>query len=512
MGINLKSYIISKKYIDRVIEDNQSPISSHPDWNENNPSKNSYIKNKPTALPASDVYDWAKQPTKPIYEKSEIELGNVDNTSDKDKPLSDVQKEVVENYHKQSIDYTDTTVSEIKGDNWNEDRYTLMDSYKENQELQQHLIQNETKISGCINKTDQLQSELNENILGINNSVLDLSSRLEKYRNFTTTQLNDSIEDLTNDLKDYINENLSTIEELFALNPDTMNREPLNDILQKMFAYLKWHKIQAQEYRQAQIPAKEYQQLQVTASDYDMKGRFYLGLFDWFYCRMLSPITEKQDTYKNIIDVLSTLYSENSSKITDIENGIDTYQTEIEKIKYGRSISSDETEPILPENANLLSISNNMFTLNHHFQIGQDGSGIYAYSTITYNKSIAIFNFLISSVYGVASTWNSHKIDNNHFFQNFQIQTNAAYDLGHDQAVNISQIPTNLSVLNNEGKYSFNLTRPYVAGIIKTDNNYVGIARMQPTIKNNEIHYILYTEVEITNDHIVSLGGSISVY
>lgn len=33
----------------------------------------------PISLPASDVYDWAKQPTKPTYTKNEVGLGNVDN-------------------------------------------------------------------------------------------------------------------------------------------------------------------------------------------------------------------------------------------------------------------------------------------------------------------------------------------------------------------------------------------------------------------------------------------------
>jgi hemerythrin-like domain-containing protein len=33
----------------------------------------------PTSLPASDVYDWAKQPSKPSYSKDEVGLGNLDN-------------------------------------------------------------------------------------------------------------------------------------------------------------------------------------------------------------------------------------------------------------------------------------------------------------------------------------------------------------------------------------------------------------------------------------------------
>jgi hypothetical protein len=41
----------------------------------------------PTSLPASDVYSWAKAATKPTYTKSEVGLGNVDNTADSAKSV-----------------------------------------------------------------------------------------------------------------------------------------------------------------------------------------------------------------------------------------------------------------------------------------------------------------------------------------------------------------------------------------------------------------------------------------
>ena len=46
----------------------------------------------PSSLPASDVYDWAKEPTKPAYTKSEIGLENVDNTSDSQKKVLSASK------------------------------------------------------------------------------------------------------------------------------------------------------------------------------------------------------------------------------------------------------------------------------------------------------------------------------------------------------------------------------------------------------------------------------------
>ena len=61
------------------------------DWSSTDESSDAFIKNKPTSMPASDVYDWAKAKTKPQYTKSEVGLDNVDNTADIDKPVSTEQ-------------------------------------------------------------------------------------------------------------------------------------------------------------------------------------------------------------------------------------------------------------------------------------------------------------------------------------------------------------------------------------------------------------------------------------
>ena len=45
------------------------------------------ITDFPTSMPASDVYAWAKAPTTPSYTKSEVGLGNVDNTADSAKSV-----------------------------------------------------------------------------------------------------------------------------------------------------------------------------------------------------------------------------------------------------------------------------------------------------------------------------------------------------------------------------------------------------------------------------------------
>lgn len=49
--------------------------------------KKSDITDFPTSLPASDVYGWAKASSKPTYTKSEVGLGNVDNTADANKSV-----------------------------------------------------------------------------------------------------------------------------------------------------------------------------------------------------------------------------------------------------------------------------------------------------------------------------------------------------------------------------------------------------------------------------------------
>ena len=45
------------------------------------------VSGKPSSMPASDVYAWAKAENKPAYTKSEVGLGNVDNTADSAKSV-----------------------------------------------------------------------------------------------------------------------------------------------------------------------------------------------------------------------------------------------------------------------------------------------------------------------------------------------------------------------------------------------------------------------------------------
>ena len=55
--------------------------------NSSHTHKKADITDFPTSMPASDVKAWAKADAKPSYSKSEVGLGNVDNTADKDKSV-----------------------------------------------------------------------------------------------------------------------------------------------------------------------------------------------------------------------------------------------------------------------------------------------------------------------------------------------------------------------------------------------------------------------------------------
>lgn len=107
----LKEYISKAKVASAASADNAIKVNNHtvnadvpanakftdtdtwrpqPDWNAT--SGDAAIKNKPTSMPASDVYAWAKASTKPTYSKSEVGLGEVDNTADANKSVKSSTK------------------------------------------------------------------------------------------------------------------------------------------------------------------------------------------------------------------------------------------------------------------------------------------------------------------------------------------------------------------------------------------------------------------------------------
>lgn len=67
------------------------------------------------ARKASDVSTWAKSSTKPSYTKSEVGLGNVDNTSDTSKPVSTAQQTAIDTAYANANKYTDKKVADLIG-------------------------------------------------------------------------------------------------------------------------------------------------------------------------------------------------------------------------------------------------------------------------------------------------------------------------------------------------------------------------------------------------------------
>lgn len=60
-----------------------------------------------------DIHDWARDPEKPTYNKEEIGLGNVDNTADKDKPLSTAMQEAIQEIYEQATAFAVTKIAEL---------------------------------------------------------------------------------------------------------------------------------------------------------------------------------------------------------------------------------------------------------------------------------------------------------------------------------------------------------------------------------------------------------------
>lgn len=67
------------------------------------------------ARQASDVSAWAKASVKPSYSKSEVGLGNVDNTSDANKPVSTAQQTAIDTAYANANKYTDKKVADLIG-------------------------------------------------------------------------------------------------------------------------------------------------------------------------------------------------------------------------------------------------------------------------------------------------------------------------------------------------------------------------------------------------------------
>lgn len=75
--------LASEEYVDdKISELELGDKNTQSDWNITDTTSDAYIKNKPTSMPASDVYDWAKAEHKPNYTYDEVGASKSDHTHD----------------------------------------------------------------------------------------------------------------------------------------------------------------------------------------------------------------------------------------------------------------------------------------------------------------------------------------------------------------------------------------------------------------------------------------------
>ena len=113
------------------------------------------LKNKPLTMPASDVHSWAKQERKPTYNKSDVGLEYVDNTSDEDKPVSKAQQTALDK-KMNFTDITQSTAVNIAGKK-------ALDAIEKNPSVNGTLAHDISQInSDIIEKLDNLEENVDE--------------------------------------------------------------------------------------------------------------------------------------------------------------------------------------------------------------------------------------------------------------------------------------------------------------------------------------------------------------
>ena len=116
INVKWKGSSVKQDSSNRLVTDNEKTTWNNK-ANNNHTHTKSDIKDFPSSLPASDVYSWAKASSKPSYSKSEVGLGNVDNTADSAKSVkyatSAGNADTVDGLHYNDLlryKYTDTTI------------------------------------------------------------------------------------------------------------------------------------------------------------------------------------------------------------------------------------------------------------------------------------------------------------------------------------------------------------------------------------------------------------------
>ena len=137
------------------------------DWAEANSSSKAFLKNKPSSLPASDVYSWAKQPNKPTYTATEVgalpadtELHTHSNKSVLDKitqSLIDAWNSAVSATHSHSNKTILDSITTTLITKWNSTYDHISDAIKHVTSSERNLwntVSNKANISDVLSKTN----------------------------------------------------------------------------------------------------------------------------------------------------------------------------------------------------------------------------------------------------------------------------------------------------------------------------------------------------------------------
>lgn len=88
------SKITAKDISEYINENSNAEANVQSDWNETDISSDAFILNKPLSLPASDVHEWAKSETKPVYTANEVgadEAGSANTALENAKTYTDTK-------------------------------------------------------------------------------------------------------------------------------------------------------------------------------------------------------------------------------------------------------------------------------------------------------------------------------------------------------------------------------------------------------------------------------------
>lgn len=145
-----EKYILKDKALNALFQ-TLANIAFSSDYND--------LINQPDSLPASDVYEWAKNIAKPEYTKNEIGLENVDNTSDLNKPVSIAQQKAIDDAYANSNGYTDQKISELEQAIGSKANQNEFDSHVGNNTI--HITSSErNKWNSAISGTDDTKDNI----------------------------------------------------------------------------------------------------------------------------------------------------------------------------------------------------------------------------------------------------------------------------------------------------------------------------------------------------------------